>query len=389
MPPVRENALERATPPAAVALAGLLALAVAMGIGRFAFTPLLPMMQEDAGLTMAQGGYLAAANYVGYLAGALLATRPVSAHVAIRSALIAICLATLGMGLVHGLALWTLLRALAGIASAWALVYVLWWCLDELAPARKPILGAAVFSGVGCGIVLAGGLCLALMRLRASSAQAWLVLGLVSLVITALVWPVFAGGRIRERDSRPPAAHHGWTPDALRLVLCYGAFGFAYIIPATFVPLMAKQVIDDPAVFGWAWPAFGAAAAASTLIAASLLRAVGERRLWAVGALAMAAGVAAPALLPGLVGILAAALLVGATFMVITMAAMQEARRTAGSHAAPLMAAMTASFAAGQIAGPLAVSYFVHMEGGLAAALVFASGLVALSAIALALKERP
>src|SRR2546430_13524654 len=62
-----------------VALAGLAALAVAMGIGRFAFTPLLPMMQDDAGISLAQGGYLASANYLGYLAGALLAMRPARA----------------------------------------------------------------------------------------------------------------------------------------------------------------------------------------------------------------------------------------------------------------------------------------------------------------------
>jgi MFS family permease len=332
-----------------------------------------------------QGGYLAAANYAGYFIGALLAVRPAATHVAIRGALIAISVATLAMGLVHGLLLWALLRALAGVASAFALVHVSSWCLREFASARKPLFGAMVFSGVGFGIVLAGGLCLALMSLRATSAQAWVVLGLVSAAITALVWPVFAEGRVHERKASAPPR---WTAEGLRLVLCYGAFGFAYIIPATYVPLMANQVIADPAVFGWAWPAFGAAAAASTLIAGSLLRIVGERRLWASAALVMAAGVAAPTALAGLAGILAAALLVGGSFMVITMAAMQEARRVAGSHAARLMAAMTASFAAGQIAGPLVVSYFVHTEAGLAAALVFASALVALSAIALTFRER-
>src|SRR5258706_11152675 len=55
-----------------IALAGLAALAVAMGVGRFAFTPLLPMMQQDAGLSVAGGGWLASANYLGYLVGALL-----------------------------------------------------------------------------------------------------------------------------------------------------------------------------------------------------------------------------------------------------------------------------------------------------------------------------
>ena len=89
-----------------VAFAGLAALVVAMGIGRFAFTPLLPMMQADSGLTLAQGGYLAAANYIGYLVGALWAMRPVQGAVAIRASLVAIGVATLAMGLTHGMPAW-------------------------------------------------------------------------------------------------------------------------------------------------------------------------------------------------------------------------------------------------------------------------------------------
>ncbi|MBA2676378.1 YbfB/YjiJ family MFS transporter, partial [Ramlibacter sp.] len=61
--------------PAALALAGLLSLAVAMGIGRFAFTPMLPLMIRDGQLDLAHGGWIAAANYAGYLAGALTAAR--------------------------------------------------------------------------------------------------------------------------------------------------------------------------------------------------------------------------------------------------------------------------------------------------------------------------
>ncbi len=60
------------------------------------------------------------------------------------------------------------------------------------------------------------------------------------------------------------------TGGELRLVLAYGAYGLGYIIPATFLPVMAKEVASDPAVFGWAWPAFGAAAGLSTLSVALL-----------------------------------------------------------------------------------------------------------------------
>src|SRR5690242_15801287 len=130
------------------ALAGLGALALAMGIGRFAFTPLLPLMQGDAGLSLAEGGYLAAANYVGYLLGALWAARPVRSALAVRLALLAIAVSTAAMGLVHAMAWWLLLRFAAGVASAWALVHVSAWVLPRLA-GGAPILGGALYSGVG------------------------------------------------------------------------------------------------------------------------------------------------------------------------------------------------------------------------------------------------
>jgi MFS family permease len=363
------------------ALAGLAALALAMGIGRFAFTPLLPLMQGDAGLSLGDGSYLAAANYVGYLFGALWAARPVRSALAVRLALLAIAVATVAMGLMHGMAWWLLLRFAAGVASAWALVHVSAWVLPRLAGGAA-MLGGALYSGVGVGIALAGALCIALARL--GSADAWLALGGISLVVTIALWPI-----VRDGGASPHRASAGalrWSSDGARLIACYGTFGFGYIIPATYVPAMAKALVADPAIFGWAWPLFGATAAISTLVAAPCVARYGNRRVWGVAALAMALGVAAPLLVPGLAGILAAAVLVGGTFMVITMAGLQEARAFGGP---PLMAAMTASFAVGQIAGPLVVSYLVQRPHGFAASLAIAAVALVASALALATREKP
>ena len=76
----RDRTLRAAGPgPAALAVAGMFTLAVAMAIGRFAFTPLLPMMQADSGLSLAAGAALASANYLGYLAGSALAMKACTA----------------------------------------------------------------------------------------------------------------------------------------------------------------------------------------------------------------------------------------------------------------------------------------------------------------------
>src|SRR5712664_3324360 len=118
----------------ASALAGLAALAVAIGIGRFAFTPILPMMQEDFGFSVSEAGWLASANYAGYLVGALSSIGlRLQSTVAIRAGLLVIGLSTLAMGLEHSFVISVVLLTMSGIASAWVLVFVSNWALERLA----------------------------------------------------------------------------------------------------------------------------------------------------------------------------------------------------------------------------------------------------------------
>ena len=378
--PARRSAL-------AVALAGLVALAVAMGIGRFAFTPILPMMQEDFGVSISTGGWLASANYTGYLAGALsVIWWRIAAPTGIRVGLATIGLSTLAMGLEHHLAVWFALRTLAGVASAWVLIYISAWSLESLAMLERPALGNTVYAGVGTGIALAGGVCLWLMRVGASSTSAWIVLGVLSIVLSAVIWTVFhaPAGSMTAAEAEPTTDRGAaWDRESIRLVLCYGAYGFGYIIPATFLPVMAKQVVRDPAVFGWSWPIFGLAAMGSTLAVVTLRNFVTNRCLWIASHLVMALGVALPVVWSGIVPVMLAALLVGGTFLVITMVGMQEARRVGGAHATGLMAAATSAFALGQILGPMIVSVLVSAGGGVTAALVIAGAALVVSAYAL------
>ena len=363
------------------ALSGFAALAVAMGIGRFAFTPILPMMQGEGVIDVVQGGWLASANYVGYFVGAVTATRlPLGARAALRVGLVSVGLATLFMALTGSFAAWAALRFAAGVASAWVLVFASSWALERFHRERAGQGAAALlYAGVGAGIAIAGLACIALLVAHASQRAAWAVLGVGACAAAALLWNRFADGV----GGGAPAATATRRGYAWRLVTCYGAFGFGYIIPATFIASMARESFPDPAVYGWSWPIFGAAAAASTFLAARLRRQASERAVWIAGHFVMAAGVAIPAAVHTFVGTVVSALLVGGTFMVVTMVGMQEARRVAGAQARPLMAAMTSAFAAGQIAGPLVVSWVASRGGSYSHTLLVAAAALVASALLL------
>lgn len=363
-----------------IALAGMAALAVAMGIGRFAFTPILPMMQDDAGLSVVAGGYLASANYLGYLIGSLVATRlQVRDETAVLGSMLLIGAATLAMGFVEHYPSWLVLRLVAGVANAWIAIFAFSWCLDRLASLRQPVLNSLIFTGVGAGTMVAGLVCIVLMRMEATSAQAWLTFGVLALAITAAVWTTYADGGAAHHAA-PRARGMPWSREAVLLVFCFGASGFGYIIPATFLPAMARAIIHDPAVFGWAWPVFGFAAMTSTLFAAALLRGFAPRRVWMVCHLVMAFGVVIPVFSAGMAAIVTAALCVGGTFMVITMLSIQQARAVAGAQVVQLTAAMTGAFALGQILGPVVASVLLDAGLGFAGGLLAAGAVLAVSA---------
>jgi hypothetical protein len=223
------------------------------------------------------------------------------------------------------------------------------------------------------------------MQVNARSAQAWIGLGIISLVATAVIWRIFLPDdeAIKDEDRPPTSRGWRWDPDSLNLVLCFGASGFGYIIPATFLPVMARQLIPDPLVFGWSWPLFGAAAAVAPLATAGWAQLLGNRRLWILSHLVMALGVALPIPWPAIGGIMIAALLVGSTFMINAMASMQEARAVAGPVATDLMAAMIAAFGTGQIVGPILVSYVIGRDPDFSQSLLVASLVLIVSAYVL------
>jgi len=369
------------------ALACMVALAVAMGLGRFAFTPMLPVMLHEGKLDLEGGGVLASLNYLGYFLGALsCAAIRWPAPRMVRGGLVATALLLLGMGLLHGFTVWGVLRLAAGVMSGWTFVFASGWGLRRLAETGMPALGGVIYTGPGIGIVATG--LLGGLAARWGADAAWVGFGLAAFVLTGAIWRVFEdGGHARAVSGSAPAASQASAAsahdrsDAIWLVLLYGLAGFGYIITATFLPVIARQALPGSAWPDLFWPLFGLAVIAGALIGARAPLHWDNRLLLAAAYVLQALGVLLSIIWPTIGGFALGSLLLGMPFTAITLFAMRDARRLRGNAAAGLIGYATASYGIGQIVGPLFAAPLAHRTGSFTVPLLVAAAALALGAV--------
>jgi predicted MFS family arabinose efflux permease len=378
---VTDSDPSRVSPRQAVVV-GLVSLAAAMGIGRFAFTPLWPLMQGETGLSLTQGAGLASANYLGYLVGAVaLFLLAVRAPIAARVGLVAVAGTTLAGSVIHSLAAWIVVRFAAGVASALVLIGASAWTLRSLAHHQRTHWSGWAFAGVGVGICLAGLTALAVAWIGVATRWAWTALGVLAAAAAAWTWRPLASS---ERSAPASAAGGRLSVAGWILIGCYGVFGYGYILPATFIPAAARAIVASPTGFAWVWPLFGLAAAVSTALVSCLRSSDRPRLIAGASFIVMALGVLLAAIGSRLETLYLAAICVGATCMVATMACLQEARRIGREAPDRLIAAMTAAFAVGQLLGPLtlrggdSLRHAIAGPSALAGALLLLAGVVLL-----------
>jgi MFS family permease len=200
------------------------------------------------------GAWLAASNYLGYLAGALTASRlGFSLPVLMRVSLAGTVLTTVAMGAFEGLAIWAALRFLAGVMSAWTLVATSAWVLQSLARAGRTDLSGIVYAGVGAGIAMAGLFCLAAAQPGVPASRLWLELG--ALAALFIVVPDLVLGRRSEASAASRASPiQGGHERCVGLVISYGLLGFGYILPATFLPRSRAKSSTIRRSSGWLGP---------------------------------------------------------------------------------------------------------------------------------------
>ena len=377
--------------PLRIALAGLAALAVAMGIGRFAFTPILPMMLHDGVVDLPRASLLASTNYVGYLVGALLCTfdpwlrrrvgmhSPADGPALVRRGLAATALLALAMALPWPAA-WPALRFAAGVGSAYVFVYSSGWCLTQLAARGAPALGGVMFAGPGAGIVASGLLASVMVSWQWRASTAWIVFALLAAVLSAAAWHVFrreneaarTGDASRHADAAPvpapaapsaPPPPHG-SAEIATLAFAYGISGFGYIVTATFLPVIARAAIAGSPLIDLFWPIFGAGVVVGAL-RASRLPAVPDQRLrLAFGYVLQAIGIGIGVAWPTEAGFAIGSLLLGLPFTALTFFTMQEVRRIRPHAAASTIGLVTAVWALGQSLGPPMVAALLRGTGG-------------------------
>ncbi|MFF5301934.1 YbfB/YjiJ family MFS transporter [Streptomyces sp. NPDC013161] len=352
------------------------ALAAGMGVGRFVYTPILPLMHTQAGLSTTAGAHLATANYVGYLLGALAGTlipALVRSRAVLRGSFVLLIGTLAAMPTTHSTTTWIALRLLAGVASALIFVVAVSSLLGQLRnhPAHMPGWG---FGGVGAGIALSGLLVLAL-RSVADWQAAWWSSAALAAALAAAAWNL--------RPEIPPAPSTG-APDRVvdpwfgALFVSYTLEGVGYIVAGTFLVAAIGQ--SSP---GWigsgAWVLVGLAAVPSSALWARLGRRWSRPGLLCVALVIQAVGIALPALVGGVAAALVSAVLFGATFIGVSTLALATGAELQFPRSVALL---TAGYSVGQILGPLAAAPLLH--DGYRPALLLAAAVVLAAAVAAA-----
>jgi predicted MFS family arabinose efflux permease len=370
----------------ALACGGLAAMAAALGIGRFVYTPILPAMLGALGWSKSDAGLVASANFLGYFVGALLAGHP---FVAARqrswllAALAISAASTAGMAAPSDIASFAVLRFIGGIASAFVIVCASTLVLERLALAGRGSLSAVHFAGVGVGIVFSAVAVSAMLASGAGWRSLWIGSGSIALlaaIVAAWLIPAVPGVAV----SPEPITSHASPSGVGTMVVAYGLFGLGYVITATFLVTIVRVSDEVRVLEPWVWVLFGLAAIPSVAFWTRLGERIGIMNAYALACIIEAIGVAASVEWVTISGVCLSALLLGGTFMAITALGFMAVRMLSAENPHQAFGRMTASFGIGQMVGPTLAGFLAEQSGSFrAASLIAAAALMAAAALAI------
>ncbi len=360
---------------------------IAMGIGRFAYTPILPLMQNALSFTDVVAGYLASSNYVGYFVGAILAgVLPLKKHKAfyLKISLILSVFTTLCMGLSHSYILMLVFRFISGVASAFIFVLASSIVLDKLAVTGKTNWSGLFYAGVGFGIFFSTLFIPSLNNLF-DWEGVWIGLAIVSAILSIFVWLWLkdSPNTIMKKDKQvvvtqvPPLKWIPW------LIIAYGLEGLGYIVTGTFIVSIAEKTStfnNDPA---FVWMVVGLSAIPSCIIWSTLAKKWGFVKSLVFSMTLQALGIALPVFWLSQISLIISSFVFGATFMGITTLATTLARQMNPTNSSRIIGYLTAIYAVGQMIGPTIAGILSFYTQSYNFALIGAASVILIGAVLL------
>lgn len=362
------------------AVFGMVVLTLGMGIGRFLYTPMLPIMLHEGLFTFSQLSLIASANYAGYLFGSLLFSFGVFTRLAhLKAMLLAVALITglliLFMAIVTVPEVVILIRFLAGVASAGMMIFGAMLVLQH---SHRPWVIASLFSGVGVGIFIGNEYVIAGVSHLLNTKTLWLGASCISGVLLIVLWLLLPrDAHIPQEMAQPLKADKSiqWW----QLALLYGLAGFGYIIVATYLPVMAKGLGASfiaehiwsvvglaviPGCYGWLW-----VARKGNILPCLSLNLIVQACCVVLAALTHSSIL----LTLGCIGF-------GATFMGTSSLVMPLAKKLKAPQKVNLLGLVTLTYGVGQIAGPLMVSAFENRGQSLTGPTLLGAGALFIAA---------
>lgn len=373
-----------------VLLAGVFSQLLCIGVARFAYTPLLPVMQQQTGLGDADGGWLAALNYAGYMLGAVLAASIRSIYLKdwlYRIGLVLAVVTTAGMALTEHFWLWAGLRFFAGLASSASMLLASGLILHWLIQHRQRGELGIHFAGVGVGILLAAVAVEVMLRLSMSWQLQWWGFSALAVLLLIPAWrwlphpvkPVAGGASASAEQNKPPSRTF------MRLMMAaYFCAGYGYVISATFIVTIVER---EPLLAGagnWAFALVGLAAAPAVMWWDLIARRIGYLGALIAAMLLQVVGIVLPAVTSSLPAVLFSAVLYGGTFLGCVSLVLTMAGRLYPASPARLMGRMTLAYGVAQIIAPALTGMLAETTGHYGIGLWLAGGFVALGAALLA-----
>lgn len=370
-----------------VLTAGIFSLVLVLGVARFAYTPLLPVMQKQAGLGVAAAGWLAALNYAGYLTGALVAS--LISDMGLKDRLYRIgmmtaVISTIIMGVTDNVAVWAFSRFIAGLSSAAGMLLgtglILNWLIRHN---HRSELGIH-FAGIGIGIAS----CAAVVTWMSQSLnwqEQWFALSLIAcfLMVPAMHWlptPDKTGMTQNGKAllDNPP------SPLFMKLFMAaYFCAGFGYVVSATFIVAIVDKLPGLAGRGAWAFLAIGFAAAPACILWDFIARRIGELRALILAAVLQVLGILIPVLGGDLPSAIVGAMLFGGTFIGMVSLVLTMAGKYYPTRPAKMMGKMTLAYGTAQILGPAITGWAGSLLGSYNVGVYLAAGIMSLGALLL------